>query len=200
MNKIKKSEYSEALIGWMRDLIKERYDVEKVAYQTFETYLIFNFYFVTLVFNQNKILQKYKDEDREYAVGEVELKQFRHLYNLVCREALGRKYNKAPNSEKPLSIACIDANGSRYWSEVGDLNNIHIHSVWLLNSSMKGCFDKVIKNILEKPGGAIDIENVDVKRYTSDIDKVISYTMKFDAFTRDGDDLGVTFHILPEAH
>lgn len=57
MNKIKKSEYSEALIGWMRDLIKERYDIEKVAYQTFETYLIFDLYFVTLVFNQNKILK-----------------------------------------------------------------------------------------------------------------------------------------------
>lgn len=83
---------------------------------------------------------------------------------------------------------------------MGELNNIHIHSVWLLNSSMKECFDKVIKGILEKPSNAIDIENVDVKRYTSDIDKVISYTMKFDAFTRDGDDLGVTFHILPEAH
>jgi hypothetical protein len=111
MNRMKKSEYSEALVGWVRDLIKERYEAEKAAYQTFESYLISNFYLVTLVFNQSKILQKYKEEDQEYAVGEVELKQFRHLYNLVCREALGRKYSKAANSEKPLSIACIDANG-----------------------------------------------------------------------------------------
>lgn len=198
MNKIREYEYSEALVGWVRDLITERYDVEKAAYQTFESYLISNFYLVTLVFNQSKILQKYKSDDREYAIGEVELKQFRHLYNLVCREALGRKYNKAANAEKPLSIACIDANGSRYWSEVGDLDNIHIHSVWLMDSSMKGCFDKVVKGIMEKSSGAVDIENVDVKRYTGDIDKVISYTMKFDAFTRDGDDLGVTFHILPD--
>ena len=199
MNKMKKSEYSEALVGWVRDLIKERYEVEKAAYQAFESYLISNFYLVTLVFNQSKILQKYKGDDRKYAVGEVELKQFRHLYNLVCREALGRKYNKAQKTEKPLSIACIDANGSRYWSEVGDFDNIHIHSVWLMNSSIKECFDKVVKGMLEKSSGAIDIENVDVKRYTGDIDKVISYTMKFDAFTRDGDDLGITFHILPDA-
>jgi hypothetical protein len=198
MSKIREYEYSEALVGWVRDLIKERYDVEKAAHQTFESYLISNFYFVTLVFNQSKILQKYKSDDREYAVGEVELKQFRHLYNLVCREALGRKYNKAANAEKPLSIACIDANGSRYWSEVGELDNIHIHSVWLIDASMKECFDNVVKGILDKSSSAVDIENVDVKRYTGDIDKVISYTMKFDAFTRDGDDLGVTFHILPD--
>lgn len=197
MNKMKKSEYSEELVGWVRDLIKERYEAEKVAYQTFESYLISNFYLVTLVFNQSKILQKYKDEEQEYAIGEIELKQFCHLYNLVCREALGRKYNKAANAEKPLSIACIDANGSRYWSEVGDLDNIHIHSVWLMDPSMKECFDRVVKNMIEKPSGAIDIENVDVKRYTGEVDKVISYTMKFDAFTRDGDDIGVTFHILP---
>ncbi|WP_242219864.1 hypothetical protein [Shinella zoogloeoides] len=197
MNKMKKPEYSEALVRWVRDLITERYEAEKAAYQTFESYLISNFYLVTLVFNQSKILQKYKDEDQEYAIGEIELKQFRHLYNLVCREALGRKYNKASNAEKPLSISCIDANGSRYWSEVGELDNIHIHSVWLMNPSMKGCFDKVVKNMIEKPTGAIDIENVDVKRYTGELDKIISYTMKFDAFTRDGDDIGVTFHILP---
>lgn len=196
---MKKSEYSEALVRWVRDLITERYEAAKAAYQAFESYLISNFYLVTLVFSQSKVLQKYKDVDQEYAIGEIELKQFRHLYNLVCREALGRKYNKAANAKKPLSIACIDSNGSRYWSEVGDLDNIHIHSVWLMNSPMKECFDKVIKGILGKTSGAIDIENVDVKRYTGDVDKVISYTMKFDAFTRYGDDLGVTFHILPDA-
>lgn len=66
-----------------------------------------------------------------------------------------------------------------------------------MNASMKGCFDKVVKSVLEKSSGAIDVENVDVKRYTGEVDKVISYTMKFDAFTRDGEDIGVTFHILP---
>jgi hypothetical protein len=77
------------------------------------------------------------------------------------------------------------------------MDNIHIHSVWLMNPSMKECFDRVVKNMIEKPSGAIDTENVDVKRYTGEVDKVISYTMKFDTFTRDGDDIGVIFRILP---
>ncbi len=198
MNKIDKKEYNNALVGWLRSILKERYEIEKSTYQTFENYLTFSFYLVTMAFNQSDIVEKYKSEDREYAVGEVELKQFRHLYNLICREALGRKYNKSMDVQKPLTVACIDANGSRYWGELGSLDNIHIHSVWVMNSSMKESFDKVINGVLEKSGGAIDIENVDVRRYTGDIDKVISYTMKFDAFSRENGNFGVTFHILPD--
>ncbi len=88
MNKIDKKEYNNALVGWLRSILKERYEIEKSTYQTFENYLTFSFYLVTMAFNQSDIVEKYKSEDREYAVGEVELKQFRHLYNLICRRLL----------------------------------------------------------------------------------------------------------------
>ncbi|MFC6448391.1 hypothetical protein [Shinella zoogloeoides] len=126
-------EYNNSIIDWISGIIKEKYVLRKSEYETFEAFLTLNAYFITFEFDQNTINQKYVQSEDRAPIGSIEMKQFSNIYNMMCRENFGRNYNKIPDEAKPLAVACIDANGSRYWRELGDVENVHIHSIWIMD-------------------------------------------------------------------
>ncbi|WP_206366733.1 hypothetical protein, partial [Shinella zoogloeoides] len=60
----------------------------------------------------------------------------------------------------------------------------------------KSCFDIFVSKAREK--SSFDIKYVDIQKYTGDVEKVISYTFKFDKFARGSVDIGSTFSIFPK--
>lgn len=190
-------DYNNDFVEWIYGIIYKRYMDDKKSYEDFESFMILNLYLITINFDVNKIINRYKEDGKIYATAEYEMRQFKNLYNMVCRSVLGRDYHKIPAEKKPLSVVCVDADGSRYWKEMGDLKNIHLHSIWLMDSGMKGGFDKIREKSLSM-NNAFDIKSIDVKRYNGDIKKVISYIFKFDKFNIENLDIYKSFEIYPK--
>lgn len=62
----------------------------------------------------------------------TELDRFSDLYNRLCRRVIGRNFHRPSHRDRlPMVIACLDGNGTRHWRSMGDVENAHIHSIWL---------------------------------------------------------------------
>lgn len=113
---------------------------------------------------------------------------FSEVYNRVCREVIGRNYHRSSfKGNLPLAVAAIDCNGTRHWHSMGEIENIHIHSIWMLTEKSRERFERLwddvdwIDRIRDRHGiRAIDIQRIDDDRMTSDGYSVVSsYTSKF---------------------
>ena len=194
---LNKSDFNKHMIGWVYSKMHDHYVSCKGPYEGFEAFLLSRMTMVTFNFDQNKIRNKYSSEEEIMSYGHFEMKQFNHFYNLDCRKAMGRKYIKSPSDQKPFSIVCMDVNGSRYRKEMGDIENIHLHSIWLMDNEMKDSFNEIKEKALS-PDGSFDIKEIDEKSYTGDIKRVISYALKFEAFNMYKGEFSDTFAFYPK--
>lgn len=192
-----KSDFNKHMIEWVYRKIHDHYVSCKSPYEGFEAFLLSRMTMVTFNFDQNKIGKIYSSAEERIPVGYLEMKQFNHFYNLVCRKALGRKYLKSPSEKKPFSFVCMDANGSRYWKEMGDIENIHLHSIWLMDNEMKESFNEIKEKALSSDG-SFDLKEIDEKRYIGDIQKAISYVLKFEAFNMYKGEFSDAFAFYPK--
>lgn len=140
--------------NWTDRLITSFVDPERIPWQPIENYLQWNSLFVTFTFDKRKIRRRQSAlNDSSGTIGfnggknadrlnkddlSPEFFNIDRLYKKVCRAILGRDYSKLRQSQ-PLLIAAADVNGTRYWKTAGEMQNLHIHTLWVFK---KGQIDK----------------------------------------------------------
>jgi len=162
-------------------------------------------YYITLNFDIQKMIRKYKLlPSSHHEINEKNFKNVRFLYNLICREALGRNFMKNTNSS-PLAIMCSDVNNTKFWSYVGDITNLHVHSIWISNPVINIDVNQSISNILKSDVSEnFDFRDVHIERITSydptadSPSKIATYTAKFIPFNTNKMDIASDIRILPE--
>ena len=163
---------------WFDQLIEEFIEGHIDEDKNATDYKVSHGFFITVSFNQNR-----KTRD----TPESELETFSRIYNWVLRQIIGRNYHRPHNkSKQPLSIACIDANGTRYWKSTGTYQNLHIHSIWIFTPEMVSKFQELIseKNWFEPLKERFDVREIDIQPLTEEnrsktgVSRVSSYTSK----------------------
>lgn len=162
-------------------------------------------YYITFNFDIQKMIRKYQLlPSSHHEINEINFKNVRFLYNLICREALGRNFMKN-TSCLPLVIMCSDVNNTKFWSYSGDIINLHVHSIWISNPAININLDQSISNILESDtSDNFDFRDVHIERITSydptadAPSKIATYTAKFIPFNTHGADIASDIRILPE--
>lgn len=128
------------------------------------------------------------DQRAKERMGQSELEIFSHLYNRICSRLIGKNYHRASFQNRlPLAIACLDANGSRYWRTMGAVDNAHVHSIWLFSETTGQEFQNLIADsnwfqpIKERFAiRTIDIQPLDhERRNLTGESRISSYTSKF---------------------
>ncbi len=162
-------------------------------------------YYITLNFDIQKMIRKYKLlPSSHHEINEKNFKNVRFLYNLICREALGRNFMKNTNGS-PLVIMCSDVNDTKFWSYSGDITNLHVHSIWISNPVINIDVNQSISNILKSDvSDNFDFRDVHIERITSynptadSPSKIATYTAKFIPFNTNKMDIASDIRILPE--
>lgn len=162
-------------------------------------------YYVTFNFDIQKMIRRYQLlPSSHHEVNERNFKNVRFLYNLICREALGRNFMKNTNG-LPLVIMCSDVNNTKFWSYGGDITNLHIHSIWISNPVINVDLDQSISSILERDTSEnFDFREVHIERITSydptgdSPSRIATYTAKFIPFNTHELDIASDIRILPE--
>lgn len=132
--------------SWFDDRIDQFIDEHKGRFDTVSTFKKRNGLFITISFDHSSRNQRFEDAASiDIAKAKSELDTFTDLYNYVCRQLIGRNYHR-PSFDplKPLGIGCLDMNGSRYWKSMGELENPHIHSIWIFTDQVREGFQKLI--------------------------------------------------------
>lgn len=162
-------------------------------------------YYITFNFDLHKMMRKYHLlPSSHHEINERNFKNVRFLYNLICREALGRNFMKNTNGS-PLVIMCSDVNNTKFWSYSGDITNLHVHSIWISNPVINIDLDQSISNILKSDtSDNFDFRDVHIERITSydptaeAPSKIATYTAKFVPFNAHELDIASDIRILPE--
>lgn len=162
-------------------------------------------YYITFNFDINKMIRKYHLNSSSYhEINEKNINNVRFLYNLICRNALGRNFMKQTEI-LPLVIMCSDVNNTKFWSYGGDLINLHVHSIWISNPAINIDFGQSISSILESDTSEnFDFRDVHIERiasydHTDDApSKIATYTAKFIPFNTHELDISSDIRILPE--
>lgn len=98
------------------------------------------------------------------SLGANEMDAFSHLYNRVCRMLVGRHFDKPRNKTLlPPAFAFLDAEGSRYWKGIRDLENLHIHSMWVVPSDKSEACEEIIRSAIDSSKGPLKVDSVDVQ-------------------------------------
>lgn len=138
-------------------------------------------YLVTIIFKRR--LNLAFDHSGDAFNGEF--KNLDHIYNLMCRRVLGRDYAQH-RDQQPLVVAGLDVNGTRHSRHVSQVENVHIHSIWVTSSItqakfVNALFDFSYLKKLEK----FDIQRIDVRRLSNmavgenGVTRVSNYVAKF---------------------
>ncbi len=162
-------------------------------------------YYITFNFDIPKMIRNHQLlSSSHHEINERNFKNVRFLYNLICREALGRNFMKHTNGS-PLVIMCSDVNNTKFWSYSGDITNLHIHSIWISNPVINIDLDQSISSILERDTSEnFDFRDVHIERITSydptadAPSKIATYTAKFIPFNTHEPDIASDIRILPE--
>ena len=162
-------------------------------------------YYITFNFDIQKMIRKYQLlPSSHHEINERNFKNVRFLYNLICREALGRNFMKN-TSCLPLVIMCSDVNNTKFWSYSGDIINLHVHSIWISNPAININLDQYISNLLESDTSEnFDFRDVHIERITSydptadAPSRIATYTAKFIPFNTHEPDIASDIRILPE--
>lgn len=167
-----------AYSSWFDDRIDQYALDHKPAGQSVSDFKRAHGLFVTISFDQ-------RAKDR---IGQSELEIFSDLYNRIGRRLVGRNYHRPSFRDRlPLAIACLDANGSRYWKSMGAIDNAHIHSIWLFGEATGRKLQNLIADsnwfpaIKERFGiRAVDIQPLDhERRNLTGGSRISSYASKF---------------------
>lgn len=162
-------------------------------------------YYITFNFDIKKMIRRYQlIPSSHHEINERNFNNVRFLYNLICRDALGRNFMKNTNG-LPLVIMCSDVNNTKFWSYSGDITNLHVHSIWISNPVINIDLDQSISNILKSDTSEnFDFRDVHIERITSydptaDVpSKIATYTAKFIPFNTHELDIASDIRILPE--
>lgn len=174
---------------WFDDRINEFVSQHKGRFEPASMFKHQNGFFITVSFDQNLPLNEGSSSSKS------ELQLFSDLYNRICRIVVGRNFHRQSHqSSLPLAIAGLDANGSRYWRAMGALENLHIHSIWILPPQSIDKFRELLADETQLSSlkvrlgiRALDIQPLDHDRQTtSDVSRVSSYTAKFIAHNNQG--------------
>jgi hypothetical protein len=156
--------------------------------ETFEEYAKENGFFITFSFDRNAVASRERSlHDDNQSTRSVEFWNVNHFYNLICQRLIGRKFLDKKNRDRlPKMIACVDANGTRYWCAMGDVENVHLHSIWMLPADLTEKFKTVFNDIQnEKQFSTFDFRQIDIRPISSfngnglRPSKLATYTSKF---------------------
>ena len=182
-------DYDDYMIPWVEYQIIKYACENKTEHQSSMNYIKENLLYVTFNFINRNIYERVRKSDGVITSGQIERAQFQHFYNMVCRAMLGRDYHLTHPCAKPLVLACLDARGSRYWKEMNEeIENIHIHSIWMLKPDTKDLFFGIREKALAMLD--LDFDQIHVEPFKVDptpeesLSKLISYTLKFDRFNQ----------------
>ncbi len=193
--------YKDELNKWLYNIILDYVNFNRLITDDILKYMSENIVFITFNFSREKLAQRIQTNEHIVPFGDIEFKQFGHFYNIVCREILGRDFLKLPSHEKPLAIACLDAEGSRYWSAMRDIRNAHIHSIWVMKPGMKETVLALRNRALSMD--IFDFNQIDVQPFRSSIDDslptLISYLLKFDVFNQPNAEVADALRFYPLA-
>lgn len=132
--------------SWFDERIDQFIEQHKGRFDSVSTFKKRNGCFITISFDHSSRNQRLKGSDSiDNPKAKSELDTFTDLYNHICRQLIGRNYHR-PSFEplKPLAIGCLDMNGSRYWRSMGELENPHIHSIWIFTDQVREGFQKLL--------------------------------------------------------
>ncbi len=157
--------------------------------------------FVTVTFEKDGSSRRRRLAEGQ-AVGRAELGGFNHLYNRVCREIVGRNYHRECHRSKlPKVLAFVDAEGSRYWRSMGDAENLHIHSIWVVPSGKVDQVERVLRERSSALKGMTRIDGIDIKAIDRgdirSISRVVSYSSKLMGHNAAKLDVAEDFRVFP---
>lgn len=205
--------------SWIDRLITSFSDQERLPLQPIENYLEWNSLFVTFTFDKRKIGRRQSalnDSSASFSFNDgnnvdrmnkgnltPQFFNIDRLYKKVCKAILGRNYSKHRQSQ-PLMIAAADVNGTRYWKTMGEIQNLHIHSVWVFR---KGQIEKARARLdeamISERENEFDFDAVDIR----DVDwfddrngspsKLSGYLTKFQGFNSVDMKVGQDLAIYP---
>ncbi|TPI30531.1 hypothetical protein FJW07_29115 [Mesorhizobium sp. B3-1-9] len=132
--------------SWFDDRINQFIDEHKGRFDSVSTFKRRNGFLITISFDHNRRNQRPESSAWiDSSQAKSELGTFTDLYNYICRHLIGRNYHRPFFYPlKPLAIGCLDMNGSRYWKSIGELENPHIHSIWIFTDQVREGFRKLI--------------------------------------------------------
>jgi len=187
--------------NWFETTIDSFLDRHRLPFQSYDSYIEANAFFVTFTFDKRKIARrKSRLSVREAAISEksgskrrelsAEFDNVDRLYKDVCRAILGSNFNRPTKREfQPLMIAAADVNGTRYWRSSGPIENIHIHSIWVFGNGQRGSFRQKIEEIRGDVNDRFDFDEINVCRVSKadrnrkiDVQRLSSYSSKFLGF------------------
>ena len=195
-------EYYNEFYLWIREKIEYFAEMHKTSeYKENSLYIKDSALFITFNYDNSKIGNDILS-DGKLNIGEIQFNQLHHFYNLVCREIFGRKYNEVPLDQRPMCFASLDVNGTKYWNTMGEINNIHIHTVWMIHPDHIIHLKTVINNIMEYDKlyfKQIHIENLDNKdNLDMNLRNIIMYSLKFDRFNIHEANIEDNFRLYPD--
>lgn len=157
--------------------------------------------FVTLTFERDGSGRRRRLAEGQ-SLGQEELFAFNHLYNRVCRKVVGRNFHRESHRDLlPTVLAFIDAEGSKFWSTLGKLTNLHIHSIWVMPATSADQLKATLNDHLARQNGDVRFDAIDVREIeasdTQSVGRVAGYSSKLVGFNQC--DLGIAeeFRVYP---
>ncbi|MEP7452745.1 hypothetical protein [Phyllobacterium sp. SB3] len=189
---------------WFDQLLTDFICQHKCETESEEEYASRNGFFITLNFDTNAVASRKRSlHDQNETARSIELWNTNHLYNLLCNKLIGRNFLKAKNHNRlPKMIACVDVNGTRHWHSMGEVQNIHIHTIWMLPSDLTEKFKTALNEI---DLSRFDFRQIDVQPITSlknnrsGPSTLSSYTGKFLGFNNHNLEVSEDIMIYPRA-
>jgi hypothetical protein len=134
---------------WFDEVLKSYIEKHKNPDQSNEEYALQNGFFITLNFDRNAVASRQRTlTDSNQNVSSIEFWNTNHLYNVICNRLIGRRFLDVKNQDRlPKMIACADVNGTRYWHSMGEVENVHLHTIWMLPSDLTEKFKTAINEI-----------------------------------------------------
>lgn len=176
-------ELTKCYAEWIDNLILEYADRHRVSWQPIDSYIQWNGHFITFSFDRYKISRR-KSASNEGSTTTLAPEFFNVdcVYKRVCRSLLGRKYFKK-RDRQPLMIAAADVNGTRFNPRPDSIDNVHIHSFWLLQTGQ----EHALRAELEKARLDADMDFRDIhsegatglSRTSCEPSRLSSYMTKF---------------------
>lgn len=155
--------------------------------------------FATLTFRQTG---RRTQSAEGQSLGANEMDAFSHLYNRVCRTLVGRHFDKPRNRPfLPPAFAFLDAEGSRYWKGIHELENLHIHSMWVVPAGKSDACQQIIRSAMSSSRGPLKVDSVDVQIVdASDAEALVTttaYSSKLIGMNTQRLEIGEDFRIFP---
>lgn len=177
-------EYAE----WFDTEIRNYVAPLKVEWQPTESYMQYNALFITFSFDKRKVRRRESaldvSPDNKTA---IEFHNVDRFYKRMCRALLGSNYARR-RSEQPLVIAAADVNGTRYWKSAGNVENVHIHSLWVFRPGQIHRFKSACQTLIDNVDGnsfdfrAVDIRSIYAMETDGEPSRLSDYLAKFLGF------------------